>query len=78
MKPSSNYEKQVIQSRILGSGRGFAVMDPERRPEMVPGYWTLSSMRDESSSGRRRQVPPGCFSAQRDPGDEGGSVRRPR
>ncbi|MEJ5991978.1 hypothetical protein WG902_18395 [Ramlibacter sp. PS3R-8] len=79
MKASSNYEKQVIQSRILGCGRGFAVVDPERQPEIVPGYRTLSSMRDESPSGRsRRHVPPGCFSAPRDPGDEGGSVRRAR
>ena len=78
MASSSNHDKQVIQSRILSCGRGFAAVDPERQREVDVEY--IRTTRREDSSPLRGRSPSlaGWFSAQREPGDEGGSVRRAR
>ncbi|MCC2633003.1 hypothetical protein [Ramlibacter sp.] len=78
MGSSSNQDKQAIQSRILSIGRGFAVVDPERRREIDFDY-VRAARRDESPQLRaRRAAPVAWLSALRDPADEGGSVRRSR
>lgn len=65
------------QGQSLISGRGFAVVDPERQREIdLEQARAFSRRSDPSLSSGSRPAPCGWMSAQRDPGDEGGSVRR--
>jgi hypothetical protein len=65
-------------SALRMSGRGFSVADPERQRE-VDLERVFKVRRDESSALRSRPPAIASFLAmQRDPADEGGSVRRGR
>jgi hypothetical protein len=65
-------------SALRMSGRGFSVADPERQRE-VDLERALKLGRDESFALRTRPPTIASFLAmQRDPADEGGSVRRGR
>lgn len=64
------------QSRI--SGRGFAAVDPERQREIDLEHARALTRRSDPSLayGGVRPAPLGWGAVQRDPADEGGSVRR--
>lgn len=74
----SNYQGvRTAQGQSLISGRGFAVADPERQREIdLDQVRAFSRLGDPSLSSGNRPAPCGWMSAARDPGDEGGSVRR--
>jgi hypothetical protein len=66
---------QGQSSRIFG--RGFAAVDPERQREIdLEHARALTRRSDPSLALGGRAAPCGWMSAQRDPADEGGSVRR--
>lgn len=77
MALSSRQGNQGPQGPSHIFGRGFAAVDPERQREIdLENACALSRRSDPSLAMRGRAAPCGWMSAQRDPGDEGGSVRR--
>ena len=74
----SNYQGiQSPQGQSRISGRGFAVVDPERQREIdLDKARALSRRNEPSLSFGARPVPSSWIPVQRDPADEGGSVRR--
>jgi hypothetical protein len=74
---SSNQVSQGTAT-LTGSGRGFAAVDPERQREIDVEHARMTARRDDPAQRARRPAPSGWLSSQRDPSDEGGSVRRSR
>ena len=71
----SNQGKQGIATQFRSSGRGFAAVDPERQREIDIEHARMIARREDTTHGA---MPCGWRSLQRDPADEGGSVRRGR
>jgi hypothetical protein len=70
---------QGVASQFRSSGRGFAAVDPERQREIDIEHARMIARRDDPMAQRARRFPPTAWLAfQRDPADEGGSVRRSR
>lgn len=82
MESSSKQQSQRIPTRGWIPGRSFVTTDPERQREIdLEHARVLAALaRRETPSALRsaRPAPSGWFPMQRDPGDEGGSVRRSR
>ena len=75
----NTFGSHMIATRVPTSGRGFAAVDPERQREIDLEHARMISRREDPSAPRsRRPAPVGWWSTQRDPSDEGGSVRRSR
>ena len=73
-----NFGRQFIATQIPSSGRGFAAVDPERQREIDLEHARMIRRREEPAQRSRRPAPTDWMTTQRDPGDEGGSVRRSR
>jgi hypothetical protein len=58
-------------------GRGFAAVDPERQREIAFEHARTMARREDPQRNRRPDLA-GWLSTQRDPSDDGGSVRRSR
>jgi hypothetical protein len=72
-----NQDSQGTATPACGFGRGFAAVDPERQREIDLEHARMIR-REDPAQRKLRTAPFGWLSAQRDPGDEGGSVRRSR
>jgi hypothetical protein len=73
-----NHGSHLIATQIPRSGRGFAAVDPERQREIDVEHARMINRREDPAERNRRPAQPDWLSTQRDPSDEGGSVRRSR
>ena len=73
---SNHLRSQALQSQSRTSGRSFAAVDPERQREIDLEQARALTRHDPSLAVGGRPGPCGWMTAQRDPADEGGSVRR--
>jgi hypothetical protein len=73
-----NHGSHLIATKIPSSGRGFAAVDPERQREIDVEHARMINRREDPAQRIRRPVTPDWSTTQRDPADEGGSVRRSR
>ena len=73
---SNHLRNQALQGQSRISGRGFAAVDPERQREIDLEHARAFTRNDPSLALGGRAGPCGWMTAQRDPADEGGSVRR--
>jgi hypothetical protein len=73
---TNHLRSQALQGQSLVSGRGFAAVDPERQREIDLEHARALTRHAPSPALGGRPGLSGWVSPQRDPGDEGGSVRR--